>query len=76
MIRPAEPLPADWVEGQDLVCERQSSPAAPEDLDHWARELDDADRAITRDDATALEQALADVERQSKEAVRPEGSLP
>lgn len=75
LIKPAEPLPADWADGQELIVERQSDPAAQDEIERWARELEEADSTISHEDAATLERALADVERQSKDAVRREWGL-
>jgi hypothetical protein len=76
VIRPAEPLPADWQDGQELLVDRQSSTPCAEDIDAWARDLEEGARGITAEDAAALERALLDIERESKEAVRREWGLP
>jgi hypothetical protein len=69
-IVPAEPLPADWADGQELLVDRQPPPDDPADIDRWARQLDEAAASIPADDLKALERSLEEVERQSKESVR------
>jgi hypothetical protein len=76
LIRPAEPIPPDWQDGQELVVDRRGSTSDPADIDRWAREMDEGAQAITAEDAVAFERALVDVERESKDAVRREWGLP
>ena len=75
VIRPAEPLPPDWQDGQELLVDRQSPAPAAQDIDEWARDLDEGARDITSEDAAALERALLEIERESKDAVRREWGL-
>ena len=75
LIRPAEPIPADWQDGQELLVERPSPASNGEDIDRWARELDEGAPAIAPEDAVALERALTEMERESKDAVRREWGL-
>jgi len=75
LIRPAEPIPADWQDGQELFVDRRVPASTTEDIDQWARELDEGARAITPEDVAELERALADIERESKDAVRREWGL-
>jgi hypothetical protein len=76
VIKPAEPLPPDWVEGQELLVDRQFPSEDPQEIDRWAAQLDEAAAAIPADDAATLERALTDVERHSKEGVRREWGVP
>ena len=75
LIRPAEPIPADWQDGQELFVDRRLPASTTEDIDQWARELDEGARSITAEDVAELERALADIERESKDAVRREWGL-
>ena len=75
LIRPAEPLPPDWQDGQELLVDRPGPSSNAEDIERWARELDEGASAITAEDATALERALGEIERESKDAVRREWGL-
>lgn len=75
-IVPAEPLPADWADGQELLVDRQPPSDEPGDIDRWARQLDEAAATIPADDFETFERTLEEVERQSKESVRREWGLP
>lgn len=74
VIHPAEPLPADWPDGQELLVDRSPSDD-PEEINRWARELDEGASRIGSDDLADFERALQDVERSSKDAVRREWGL-
>ena len=52
-----------------------SASVAAEDLDAWAREIDEAARQLPDQDHEQFREALDDVERQSKEATRREWEL-
>jgi hypothetical protein len=75
VIRPAEPLPPDWQDGQELLVDRQSPAFDAQDIDQWAKDLDEGARDMTPEDGAALERALAEIERESKDAVRREWGL-
>ena len=75
-IEPVEPLPPEWAEGQELLVDARRPSDDPADIDRWARELEEGSAGISPEDARELEQALAEIERQSKEAVRREWGLP
>jgi hypothetical protein len=47
----------------------------PADIDRWARELEEGAAGVSAEDAGELREALEEVERQSKEAVRREWGL-
>ena len=76
-IRPLEPLPADWQEGQPLRVEK---------ADDGETSLDEIDRdfamlaSLCQDsepaDEEQLERALAEARRQAKEQVRRQMGLP
>jgi hypothetical protein len=76
VIRPAEPLPPDWQDGQELLVDRESPAFDAQDFDRWAEDLDEGARHITPENAAALERALVEIERESKDAVRREWGLP
>src|SRR5688500_18411839 len=49
VIQPAEPLPVDWTDGQELLV--QPSPSdSPTDIDRWTRELDEGAALIAADE--------------------------
>ena len=74
IIQPAEPLPADWPDGQELTVDRLPSDD-PNAIDRWAKELDEGSSSITADELADFERALQDVERNSKDAVRRQWGL-
>lgn len=73
-IKPVEPLPTDWAEGQELLVEGTDAPTA-EDLRAWATELETAATQLPADEHERFENALEEVEHESKEAVRREWGL-
>ena len=73
-IEPTEPLPPDWADGQALLIDRAPSDD-PEDIDRWARQLEEAAAALPADDVVAFRRALDEVERESKESVRRDWGL-
>jgi NifB/MoaA-like Fe-S oxidoreductase len=75
LIQPLEPLPAEWAEGKELVVE-ESAAATAEDLQAWARELDEEINRIPPEEHDRFRLALDEVERESKDAVRREWGLP
>jgi len=75
-IEPVEPLPPEWAEGQELLVDARTLSDDPADIERWARELEEGAAGISTEDARELERALAEIERQSKEAVRRQWGLP
>lgn len=69
VIRPVEPLPPDWRDGQELVVEADVVPDAA-DVDRWADELEAASRAIPDEEHDRFMRALEVGEKESKDAVR------
>jgi hypothetical protein len=75
-VRPLEPLPADWLEGQPLRIEKADDSEIPV-------EVIDRDFAVLAElcsendlaDELQLQQALHDAHRQSKEQVRRDMGL-
>ena len=65
VIRPVEPLPPEWRDGQELVVDADVVPD-PTDVDRWAKEFEAACRAIPDEDHERLMRALEEVERLSK----------
>ena len=57
-IVPAEPLPTDWADGQELLVDRQPPSDDPADIDRWAQELEEAAISIPQDDFETFERAL------------------
>ena len=76
VIQPVEPLPPGWVEGQELVVEGPKPDNSSEALNQWARELDTATAEIPAEEHDRFLQALDEIERESKEAVRKRWGQP
>jgi hypothetical protein len=70
-IRPLEPLPAEWQEGQRLRVEKADDGETP--VDHIDRDFDELARMCETSelaDEEQLERALQEAHRQAKEQVR------
>ena len=79
LFHPLDPIPADWVSGQQLrVEEIEAEPAIPSgDLDQWLRDLEEATSQLDNAQEWAMiEQSLAGADRQAKDYVRREMGLP
>jgi hypothetical protein len=76
-IRPLEPLPADWKEGQPLRVEKADEGEPPvEEIDRDFVVLAALCEASEPADEEQLEQALQEARRQAKEQVRRQMGLP
>jgi hypothetical protein len=75
LIQPLEPLPSDWTEGQELIVEEPAEAERSALIDEWARDLEAAAVQVPAEEHDRFRQALSDVERDSKEAVRREWGL-
>ncbi len=73
-IRPLTSLPSDWSEGQRLLIEVEAR-ENPEDIAVWAREIEEAARAIPDEDHARFLEALDQQKRDSKEQVRRQMGL-
>ncbi len=74
-IRPLEPLPADWQEGQSLRIDRDESDDTVENIN---RDFDLLDRLCEASDSAneqLLDQALQQAKLQAKEQVRRQMGL-
>jgi hypothetical protein len=69
-IRPLEPLPADWQEGQQLRVEKAEGETSVEDIDRDFAVLATLCEAGEPADEEQLERALQEARRQAKEQVR------
>ncbi len=74
-IQPLEPLPPDWVEGQELVVEDPELLPTRSEIEQWAKELEESTAKIPPEEHERLERALEGIERESKDAVRREWGL-
>jgi hypothetical protein len=76
-IRPLEPLPADWREGQPLLIEKADDCEMPvEEIDHDFAVLTSLCSESEPADEDRLDRALDDARRQAKEQVRRHTGLP
>ena len=75
VIQPVEPLPPDWVEGQELVVEEPKADRADTEISQWAQEMDAAAAQIPADEHDRFLQALDEIEQESKEHVRKQWGL-
>lgn len=75
VIQPIDPLPSDWVDGQELVVEEPQSNSAI-DVAKWSAELDVATAQIPAEEHDRFLHALEQIERESKEAVRQQWTNP
>lgn len=76
VIQPIERLPADWVEGQELVVEGPRGEGGGDEIGQWAREMDAALARIPAEEHDRFLEALDEIERESKDAVRKEWGVP
>ncbi|MBI1831840.1 MAG: hypothetical protein HYR84_10360 [Planctomycetes bacterium] len=75
-IRPLEPLPADWQEGQRLRVEcANDDESTPEEIDRDFALLDSLCAASDPADEDRLSKALHDAREQAKERVRKQMGL-
>jgi hypothetical protein len=69
-IQPLEPLPSDWTDGQELVVEQPDLAGAEAQIGQWAKDLEDAAARLPAEEHHRFRQALSEIERESKEAIR------
>lgn len=75
-IRPLEPLPADWREGQALRVEKETSAEASlEEIDRDFAELASLCASSEPSDEQQLDEALREAHRQAKDQVRRQMGL-
>jgi hypothetical protein len=74
VIVPLEPLPHEWEDGAALEVAKAHAP--PEDIDAWAKPMNQlcADSSIS--DEEAMRRAIEEHRRQAKAQVRREMGLP
>jgi len=76
IIQPTEPLPAGWADGQELLIEEADVIPTEAELQEWLQEMDAGAAQISAEDNEQFLQAMAEQERESKDAVRREWGLP
>jgi hypothetical protein len=74
-IQPLEPLPPGWAEGQELVVEEPDLAGSEAQINGWAEDLEAAAARLPAEEHDRFWQALNDIERESKDAVRREWGL-
>lgn len=74
-IQPLEPLPLEWEDGKELIVEEDDEIPDAQTLAEWQREMDQAMAAVPPEEDERFLKALAEIEAESKEAVRREWGL-
>lgn len=74
-IQALEPLPPDWIEGQELVVEDPDSAESGAEIDRWAKEFEESTAKIPAEEHDRLDRARENIERESKDAVRRQWGL-
>lgn len=78
-IEPLEPVPQEWVNGQELVVDDRTQAGngqtGAERLDSWVRELEAAASQIDPEDDERLQHAVDQVRKDAKETARREMGL-
>ena len=76
-IQALDPLPPDWVDGQELWIEPAASaqPSRAEDIDRWYRELESLCASADPEDDHRLQFALAEAHEKAKAMVRRDMGL-
>ena len=75
VIEPTEPIPADWEEGRELAIEDSQETHDPSRLAAWAAEIEAHAAQIPPEEHARFSEALLEIERESKAAVRREWGL-
>ena len=71
-IQPLEPLPPDWIDGQELLIEPPIPEGQEARIREWAQDLETAAARLPAEEHNRFHRALLDIERESKETVRHE----
>ena len=79
MLKPLDPLPEDWLEGEELLIDAQPSREISQDdasrLDRWYQELEASAAQLDPEDDRLLQEAVQGVRRLAKETARREMGL-
>ena len=70
-IEPLEPLPSEWIEGQELLVE-QPAPELQAQVEQWARDVESASQLVPAEEHQRFQEALEAIRREGKEAMRRE----
>lgn len=76
VIQPVDPIPPEWVNGQELVVEEPAQTKSAAEIAAWERELEESVAQIPAEEHQRFLRALEEGERESKESVRREWGLP
>ncbi|QOV87291.1 hypothetical protein [Humisphaera borealis] len=74
-IQPVEPIPFDWVEGQELTIEAGERILTAQELDEWEAEMDRLVSKLPVQDHLQLKALMEEVEVDSKRSTRREWGL-
>jgi hypothetical protein len=78
-IEPLEPVPPEWVNGQEFVLDDRvdagNGKTGDDRLDSWVRELEAAASQIDPEDDERFQHAVDQVRKDAKEAARREMGL-
>jgi hypothetical protein len=70
MIRPTDPMPPEWINGQQVIVE-DAQPTPAEDLDEWYRELKELGPAQYKPgEWETVQSILREADEQAKAVVR------
>jgi hypothetical protein len=75
-IHPLDPIPPDWVDGQELVVEESEAAPTERELFEWDQEIETLARKVPPEEHRRVLDAIAEHEAASKDAVRREWGLP
>jgi hypothetical protein len=76
-IKPLDPLPAEWTDGEELVVEQARKPdLTPDEIDRWAKEMDALCANSDPEDEARVQAAIEEQRRQGKEWMRRRMGLP
>jgi len=64
-VQPLEPLPLDWVDGQELEIEPPASEGQEVQPREWAQDLEAASARLPAEEHDRFQNALSDIERES-----------
>lgn len=75
VIRPIDPLPTEWAEGQELQIEAAEGLVTPEELDAWEQEMREGAAQIDPADHAIFLRNLQEADEQAKAWMRREMGL-
>jgi hypothetical protein len=74
-IEPLDPLPADWADGEELLIEKPERIPSDDELDQWAKDLEESASSIPQEEHDRLDRALDEIEKESKDVMRRKWGL-